>query len=149
MIALALALAVALALAACGAKANPQPVGDGSGTDTIAECSPGECGPALGMPSQQCSDGSIGGNTGRCVKEPDGSCGWEIRECPATETDCVATGCSCTVCAETTKDVVTTCEMKPEYQCYQGAECKVQPSGECGWTMDDRLTRCLASPPPM
>jgi len=63
--------------------------------------------------------------------------------------ECITTGCSGTICAKPGYDVVTTCEMKPEYQCYQGAECKVQSTGECGWTMDDRLQRCLASPPPL
>jgi hypothetical protein len=63
--------------------------------------------------------------------------------------ECITTGCSGTICAKPGYDVMTTCEMKAEYQCYQGAECKVQPSGECGWTMDDRLQRCLASPPPL
>jgi hypothetical protein len=34
------------------------------------------------MPTKQCSDGSLGGNTGRCLKHEDGKCGWEIRACP-------------------------------------------------------------------
>jgi hypothetical protein len=63
--------------------------------------------------------------------------------------ECITTGCSGTICAKPGFDVVTTCEMKAEYQCYQGAECKVQPSGDCGWTMDDRLQRCLSSPRPL
>jgi hypothetical protein len=67
----------------------------------------------------------------------------------AVAAECTVTGCSGSICAKPGYDVVTTCEMKPEYQCYAGAECKVQASGECGWTMDDRLQRCLASPPPL
>jgi hypothetical protein len=63
--------------------------------------------------------------------------------------ECITTGCSGTLCVKPGFDMVTTCEMKPEYQCYQGAECKVQPSGECGWTMDERMQKCLASPPPL
>lgn len=62
---------------------------------------------------------------------------------------CIVTGCSGSICANPGYDVVTTCEMKPEYQCYQGAECKAQANGECGWTMDERLEQCLASPPPL
>jgi len=58
------------------------------GTDTSAEdlvvlCGKGECGPELGMPAEICSDGSIAGNTGRCIKstkEP--KCHWEIKKCP-------------------------------------------------------------------
>ena len=55
-----------------------------SGTGGPAECRPADCGPRLGMPSQQCADGSTGGNTGRCIRFMDGNCGWEIRECPAS-----------------------------------------------------------------
>lgn len=55
-----------------------------SGTSgTTADCSaPNACGPAPGMPAMICPDGSTGGNTGKCVAQKDGSCGWEIRECP-------------------------------------------------------------------
>ena len=45
-------------------------------------CDPSECGPRLGMPNRRCPDGSIGGPTGRCLRHPDGKCGWEIRPCP-------------------------------------------------------------------
>lgn len=47
-----------------------------------AECDPAECGPAMRMPSRRCPDGSIGGPTGRCLRHPDGRCGWEVRACP-------------------------------------------------------------------
>jgi hypothetical protein len=140
-----LASVVVLAVVgACGGKTTPKPEPE-PGPD---ECAAG-CGPALGMPAQQCSDGSVGGNTGRCVTTADGSCGWEIRECPATATDCVATGCSGSVCAETTSDVVTTCEMKAEYACYRDATCERQAGGPCGWTQTPQLTACLANPPTM
>jgi hypothetical protein len=62
---------------------------------------------------------------------------------------CIKTGCSGTVCAEPGNDVVTTCEMKPEYACYQKATCEKQPSGSCGWTETPELAACLASPPPL
>lgn len=67
---------------------------------------------------------------------------------PATG-ECVKSGCSGTVCTTPGNEMMTTCEMKPEYACYRDAECKVQENGECGWTMDDKLTACLASPPPL
>jgi len=57
---------------------------------------------------------------------------------------CVPSGCSNTVCAEEGSGVVTTCEWKPEYDCYKQATCERQPSGECGWTMTDPLKACLA-----
>lgn len=62
---------------------------------------------------------------------------------------CVRTGCSGTVCTEPGNDLMTTCEMKPEYACYQDAECRVQADGKCGWTTAGRLEKCLASPPPL
>jgi hypothetical protein len=90
----------------CGsAVSHPEPVTDedtsgGDAIDTTAEgvepsddgatdpasetCAESECGPRMGMPAEQCPDGSIGGNTGRCLRRPDGGCGWEVRECPAS-----------------------------------------------------------------
>jgi hypothetical protein len=62
---------------------------------------------------------------------------------------CAVTGCSGSVCAKAGADIVTTCEMQAEYACYAKAECKMQPSGECGWTMDAPLKACLANPPPL
>jgi hypothetical protein len=53
----------------------------GSAT-TAAECPAKRCGPTLGMMSKQCSDGSIGGPTGRCLEQADKTCAWEIRACP-------------------------------------------------------------------
>lgn len=46
------------------------------------ECTEAECGPAPGCPAELCSDGSIGGCTGRCIRRDSGTCGWEIRTCP-------------------------------------------------------------------
>ena len=45
-------------------------------------CDKAACGPQLGLPNEMCADGSIGGPTGRCLKNANGSCGWEIRQCP-------------------------------------------------------------------
>jgi hypothetical protein len=66
-----------------GTKGGSSGGGGGGGSGTGADCTKaGACGPALGMPSIVCPDGSIGGNTGKCLARPDGTCGWEIRECP-------------------------------------------------------------------
>jgi len=51
------------------------------GTCEDVVCPIEECGPALGIPQYPCPDGTWGGPTGRCLRQPDGSCGWEIREC--------------------------------------------------------------------
>jgi eight-cysteine-cluster-containing protein len=59
--------------------------------------------------------------------------------------ECRATGCSGQVCAA--EDVVTTCEFRPEYACYQSASCAAQADGQCGWTMTAELEECLENPP--
>jgi hypothetical protein len=61
----------------------------GAGVNVIADqpceeflCKTSDCGPQLGMPNYKCPDGTIAGPTGRCLRHGDGSCGWEIRQCP-------------------------------------------------------------------
>ena len=48
-----------------------------------AACEVTKCGPQLGLPTIMCADGSAGGNTGRCLLNADGTCGWEVRDVPA------------------------------------------------------------------
>lgn len=55
---------------------------------------------------------------------------------------CIKTGCSNQVCSDQT--VVTTCEFRPEYECYQKATCERQSDGNCGFTKTRELTTCLA-----
>lgn len=66
-------------------------------------------------------------------------------DAPPPAAECRATGCSGTVCAA--EDVITTCEFRPEYACYQSATCAAQADGQCGWTMTAELEACLANPP--
>ena len=54
---------------------------------------------------------------------------------------CYRTGCSGQVCAD--EDVVTTCEYRPEYECYKTAKCERQANGKCGFTDTPELRRCL------
>ncbi len=54
---------------------------------------------------------------------------------------CFKTGCSKQVCAD--EEVITTCEFKQEYECYQRAKCERQASGQCGFTDTPELRRCL------
>ena len=136
----ALFLAVTFGAAACG-PANPPPGGPVAGS----ECAPEQCGPAPGMPTYQCDDGTMGGPTGKCMMGESGQCGWEITECKKT---CTKGGCSGTLCIEEGEDVVTTCEWRPEYACYQNATCERQSDGACGWTQTQELQACIASPPP-
>ena len=55
---------------------------------------------------------------------------------------CKITGCSGQVCAD--HDVITTCELRPEYACYQDAVCERQTDKQCGWTLTAAVGRCLA-----
>jgi len=90
-----LASTVLVLLQGCGVT-DPG-VGEDSGIDS-GPCEPSECGPALGMPSYRCPDGSWGGPTGRCLRNENGTCGWEIRECPTCKLgDACATGEYCKV----------------------------------------------------
>jgi hypothetical protein len=68
---------------------------------------------------------------------------------PPAGGECIKGGCSGTVCTEPGNDVVTTCEYKAEYACYQTAKCERQADSKCGWTQSPELTACLANPPPM
>lgn len=126
--------------AACGGKSKPAPA------PAPQTCEPAACGPALGMPNRQCSDGSVAGPTGRCLRQPDGACGWEVTQCLDTR-PCVRGGCSGQLCVDEGDGGVSTCEYRPEYACYRDAICARQPSGACGWTPSPALAACLASPP--
>jgi hypothetical protein len=137
----ALFLTVTLGAAACG-PANPPPSGPPVAGN---ECAAEQCGPAPGMPTYACDDGTMGGPTGKCVMGEGGQCGWEITECKKS---CVKGGCSQTLCIEEGEDVMTTCEWRPEYACYQNAQCERQSDGGCGWTQTQELAACIASPPP-
>ena len=63
-------------------------------------------------------------------------------EPPGEAKRCFKTGCSSQVCSD--RDVITTCEFRPEYACYQKAICERQRNGECGFTQTAELTACLA-----
>ena len=93
----ALSASVALVLiavfAGCSSGDDPSAVGTagedlsagatGPTTPPTAACKPSDCGPALGSPTLKCSDGSIGGNTGRCIRDAAAAtCHWELRACP-------------------------------------------------------------------
>jgi hypothetical protein len=54
---------------------------------------------------------------------------------------CIKTGCSNQVCSDHT--VMTTCEWRAEYACYQKATCARQADGNCGFTPTRELTACL------
>jgi len=63
---------------------------------------------------------------------------------PITGNGCKRGGCSNHLCLEANApEVVSTCEYKEEYGCYQKAECKRQESGECNFSLTPELTNCL------
>ncbi len=64
----------------------------------------------------------------------------------APQPACVASGCSGQVCAD--QSVITTCEFRPVYACYQTATCARQGDGNCGWTQTPALTACVAAAQP-
>jgi hypothetical protein len=68
--------------AACGSSTASGPNNDTLARPPGTEVDKEACGPAPGAPAIQCSDGSTGGNTGRCIVQADGQIGWEMRECP-------------------------------------------------------------------
>jgi hypothetical protein len=64
-------------------------------------------------------------------------------ENPAQSEGCFVGGCSSQVCSEQ-EGIITTCEFRPEYACYQQATCERQADGGCGWTETPALEACLA-----
>jgi hypothetical protein len=109
----ALVLASPILLGARGCGGSDVPIG--------GDCADSECGVALGAPAIECSDGSIGGNTGRCLLREDGTCGWEVRDCPPPPTpdECSAEECG-----------VAPAVTAPTH-CERGAD------GACRWVIDD------------
>lgn len=61
---------------------------------------------------------------------------------PGSIKECRKVGCSGQICADT--DVITTCEFRQEYVCFQAARCERQQNGLCGFTQTSELSSCLA-----
>lgn len=114
---------------------EPPPICSGEGfagcTDASPTCDPASCGPAPLAPSYVCRDGSVGGPTGRCIASPDGTCGWEIRECPLPPPP------------ECTPDECGPAPGLPSYVCADGTiggntgRCLRHADGSCGWEIRD------------
>lgn len=56
---------------------------------------------------------------------------------------CYVGGCSSQICSDE-PGVMSTCEFRQEYSCYQNARCERQGNGECGWTETSELVACLS-----
>lgn len=59
------------------------------------------------------------------------------------EDGCKVTGCSAELCVNPGEEVVTTCEWREEYACYQVATCARQQGGQCNWSETPQLQACL------
>jgi len=55
---------------------------------------------------------------------------------------CYRGGCSSQICSDQ-PDMVSTCEYREEYACYQSSTCERQANGQCGWTKTPELLACL------
>ncbi len=63
----------------------------------------------------------------------------------ANSNTCKRSGCSGQLCVSAdSPEFSTTCEMRPEYLCYQQATCEAQADGSCGFTETAELQACLA-----
>ena len=57
---------------------------------------------------------------------------------------CYVGGCSGQICSDQ-DGVISTCEWRDEYACYQTATCERQPDGQCGGTPTEELNSCLGN----
>lgn len=64
-----------------------------------------------------------------------------FEETEDTMAPCTISGCSAQLCSDTS--MMSTCEYKEEYACYQTAKCERQPNGKCSWTESPELAQCL------
>ena len=79
-----------------------------------------------------------------CPEEGDQESRGEAGECESDD-DCFVGGCSGQVCSSD-EEVMTTCEWREEYGCYQDREvtrCGCF-EGKCGWEQTPELEQCLS-----
>ena len=66
----------------------------------------------------------------------------EVKEC-TTDNDCVAGGCSGTVCqSKDAEPIFTTCEWREEYACYKEINCGCV-NGKCQWKKTKEFEDCV------
>ena len=74
--------------------------------------------------------------------------GTSVAPTSSTVKKCVIGGCSGELCTDASAgDVQSICIYKDEFACYKEsfAKCEVQKSGECGWTENDEMKKCLGA----
>lgn len=62
---------------------------------------------------------------------------------PPGQSECRRTGCSGQICSDS--DIITTCEYRAEFTCFQNARCERQQNGTCGFTQTSELQSCLSA----
>ena len=72
------------------------------------KCTPQQCGPAPGVPSMMCSDGSVAGPV--CGPTAVGTCGWTITKCPPPVCPAIACLRACPNGARTDANGCPTCD---------------------------------------
>jgi hypothetical protein len=61
------------------------------------------------------------------------------------DSGCEIGGCSGEVCQKAgAPKMFSTCDYKPEWQCYKTAHCALGADGSCGWKSTPELDKCLA-----
>jgi hypothetical protein len=123
-----LVLLLCLALFGACASTADQNTSDAAGalTQVPRTCAPLQCGAQPGMRNFLCSDGiTLAGPSSRCLRNLDGSCGWEAISCPATV---------CTSSAKCSTDQYCTTEIgvcNPPPGCIPGKACATVCYGTC------------------
>ncbi len=81
---------------------------------------------------------------GRTFVNPDQSLTGNTGSDPIFANGCAVGGCSAQLCGEAGEDLVSDCQYRPEYACYQShSSCERQADGKCGWTPNSALTACI------
>ena len=104
--------------------------GDAGDDATAADASPGDAG----------ADAAVA-DAGDDAPTPDAGDDAAVEQDAGPPLVCMRTGCSRQVCSD--MDVITTCEIRPWYVCFDSATCEEQPGRTCGWTPTPELMRCL------
>jgi hypothetical protein len=120
-----------------------------SGMAPQTSCDPTQCGPAPGVPNWKCEDGTLGGPTGNCLPQEDGSCTWEINWCTAAcdPTECGPVPPIAAICTDGSM-TETICERRNDGTCGWDIrcanDCTTSPAGGSG-SCDPTTNMC--SPP--
>ena len=116
--------------------------------DKVAACAPKPVASCEGYCGKKAADGcwcdELCAQYGDCCADKDATCK-PTPPPPPPKPKCYIGGCSGQICSDI-PGVVTTCEWKPEYACYQNAKCgNYGADNACSWKQTSTLKKCLAS----